>query len=58
MVNVIKFRLTWNFLLLATLAMRDKFLSSYERKDRDIETGPTEDNEGSSSREIVGKTPK
>jgi len=35
LLNVIKFRFTLNFLLLATLVVMDKFLSGYKREDRD-----------------------
>jgi hypothetical protein len=37
--NVIKFRCTLNFLLVATLAVMDKFLSDYKGKDRDNAAG-------------------
>jgi hypothetical protein len=43
-ISVIKFRCTFNFLLLATLAVMDKFLSGYKRKDRDNEAGSNKDN--------------
>jgi len=36
-VNVVKFKCTLKFLLLATLAVTEKFLSDYKRKDRDNE---------------------
>jgi hypothetical protein len=36
-VNVKKFKLTLNFLLLATLAMMDTFLSGYKKKARNNE---------------------
>jgi len=40
-------------LLLATLAMLDKFLSGYKRIDRDNEAQSGKDNETGSSRETV-----
>jgi len=52
-INVIKFGFTMNFLLLATLVVMDKCLSSYSRKDKDNEVGSSRDSEASSSRETL-----
>jgi hypothetical protein len=46
--DVIKFRCAFNFLLLATLLVLEIFLSGYRRKDKDNEAG--------SSRETVCKS--
>jgi len=50
------FRCTLNFLLLATLAVMDTFLSGCNTKGRDNEAGSN--NEAISGTETVRKTPK
>jgi hypothetical protein len=57
-VIVIKVRCKLNVLLLATLAVMDKFFSSYRRKDRDNGEDSSKDNRASSSIEMVCKKPK
>jgi len=41
---VMKFRCTLNSLLLTILAVMDKFLSGYKRKDRNNEAGSSKNN--------------
>jgi hypothetical protein len=45
-----------NLFLLATLAMMDKFLSGYKRKDRENKAGWNENNEANSRRRRYVKT--
>jgi hypothetical protein len=45
-VNAIKDRLTSSWLLLATFAVMDKFLSGYRRKDRGNEAGSNKKQRG------------
>jgi hypothetical protein len=44
-----------NFLLLATPAVMDKFLSGYRWKDKDNEAGSSKNNEAGSIREMKVK---
>jgi hypothetical protein len=50
---MINFKLTLNFVLLATIAVANKFLSGYQKKDRDTNYYSVMDNETSSSRETI-----
>jgi hypothetical protein len=57
-VDVVNFRIEFNFALLETAAVLDKYLNSYRKKAKNNETSSSKDIGSSSSREMICKNLK